>query len=336
MGVSRMIKFSEGELLDLLPAQMKNDTDMICLSYALKCGVERLLEYEVGTMTANFIDRLPEGILDVLAVELRSPYYSDSLDIEVKRKIVKNTMVWHTKAGTPSAVSEMVEAVFGEGSVVEWPDFTEGEKTPYTFDIETNARFTEELFKMLLEIIERVKNERSHLRRILIKRKMHMTEYVGSGTIGSPKIYVTDSPQRADRKADGRESAGAGAVSRPRVTLSNNRAERGSAAAERQRAAAGAVSSPWAGIGNAMAGRTGSIPHSEAAASGAVGYPHETVGNNTAPGKGTAHWSGWALAALLSAPSLRVGNAMESRESSASLRRSHAIRAVSYPKITIQ
>ena len=62
-----MIKLQEGELLDLLPSSLKNDTDMICLSYALKMAVRRLLVYERSAMTQNFVDSLPEKILDVLA-----------------------------------------------------------------------------------------------------------------------------------------------------------------------------------------------------------------------------------------------------------------------------
>lgn len=331
-----MIKFSEGELLDLLPAQMKSDTDMICLSYALKCGVERLLAYEMGTMTANFIDRLPEKILDVLAVELRSPYYMDSMDIEVKRNIIKNTLIWHTEAGTASAVSEMIETVFGEGSVVEWPDFTEGEKTPYTFDIVTNARFTEDIYAILLDIIERVKNERSHLRRILIDRWLYMTETVGAGAVGSPKIYVTDHPQRTGRKAEGRESAGAGAVGTPKIALTNNRADRAGEIGGEERAAAGAVSSPKIGIGNTMQGRQEKASLSGFAGTGAVSAPHETIGNTMAPAKETMQSAEEVLAAVLSAPFVRVGNTKESLESSTGLRRRHAAGAVSYPKITIK
>lgn len=176
-----MIKFQEGELLDLLPSSLKNDADMICLSYALKMAVRRLLVYERSAMTQNFVDSLPEKILDVLAVELRSPYYLDSMEIGVKREIIKNTLIWHTKAGTASAVSEMIGIVFGEGSVVEWPDFDEPPYTPGTFDIVTNTQMTEDITEFFMAVIEKVKNERSHIRKVLIHREMEMNEYAGAG-----------------------------------------------------------------------------------------------------------------------------------------------------------
>ncbi len=217
-----MIKFPDGELLDLLPSSLKNDTDMICLSYAMKKAVGRLLVYERAAMTQNFVDSLPEKILDVLAVELRSPYYLDNMEIGVKREIIKNTLIWHTKAGTASAVSEMIGIVFGEGSVVEWPEFDEPPYTPGTFDIVTNAQMTEDITEFFMSVIERVKNERSHVRRVLIKREMAMHEYVAAGGISSPKRAVTNHEQGRENGIRMNTESASGAVSSPETAITNN------------------------------------------------------------------------------------------------------------------
>lgn len=180
MGVLKMTKLLDGELKDYLPSAMKNDVDMICLSYALKKATERILKYQKQTMIYNFIDILPEQICDVLAVDLHSPYYSDLMTIEVKRNIIKNTLRWYAKAGTPGAIDEMIEIVFGEGKVIEWPDFDEPPYTPGTFDIVTSAILTPNVVDYLFGIIDRVKNVRSHLRRILIKRRIEQNIFVGT------------------------------------------------------------------------------------------------------------------------------------------------------------
>lgn len=75
----------------------------------------------------------------------------------------------------------LIEIVFGEGRTEEWFDYTEGPYTPGTFDIITNARMTEEMANYFLSIIQRVKNTRSHIRRILVEREMEMHETVASG-----------------------------------------------------------------------------------------------------------------------------------------------------------
>lgn len=180
MGVLKMIKLPDGEFKDYLPSAMKNDVDMICLSYALKKATERLLKYQKQTMVYNFIDTLPEQICDVLAVDLHSPYYSDLMTIEVKRNIIKNTLRWYAKAGTPEAVEELIQAVFGEGKIIEWPDFDTPPYTPGTFDIVTSAMLTPNVVDYLFGIIDRVKNVRSHLRRILIKRRIEQNIFAGT------------------------------------------------------------------------------------------------------------------------------------------------------------
>lgn len=181
MGVLRMIKFPDGELRDYLPATMKNDVDMVCLSYAIRKGTEQLMKYRKASMIYHFIDCVPEPILDLLAVELRSLYYSDTLPIETKRNIVKNTLRWHMQAGTPGAVAEMVKTVFGEGEVVEWPDFEEPPYTPGTFDIVTNTRLTPDILEYFASVIDRVKNVRSHLRIIKVSRMAEQEFFIGAG-----------------------------------------------------------------------------------------------------------------------------------------------------------
>ena len=176
-----MIKLPDGELRDYLPPSMKNDTGMICLSYAMKKAAKQLAQYRKAAMIYRFIDSAPETVLDLLAAELRSLYYSDIMPLETKRKIVKNTLRWHAQAGTPGAVKEMIEVVFGEGEVVEWPDFDEPPYTPGTFDIITEAELTPDILGYFASVIDRVKNVRSHLRRILIRRECLLQVHTGVG-----------------------------------------------------------------------------------------------------------------------------------------------------------
>lgn len=216
-----MIKLPGGELRDFLPVTMKNDVDMVCLSYAMKKATERLARHQMATMAYHFIDSVPETILDLLAVELRSLYYSDSLPVETKRSIVKNTLRWHAQAGTPGAVAEMITIVFGEGEVVEWPDFDEPPYTPGTFDIITRAELTPGTLAYFASVIDRVKNVRSHLRRLLIKRECLLQVYAG---VGSNIVHKTAAVADGYRQAyTSRQAIYAGAayhtVSQPQAIV---------------------------------------------------------------------------------------------------------------------
>lgn len=171
-----MINLYDGELVDMLPSQMATQTQQRCISYALKKGIRLIIERANMTRTVAVIDSLPEQILDMLAVEMRTPYYREEMDIEVKRRIIKRTLMWHLTAGTPGAVEELVAAVFGEGEVKEWFEYG-GE--PYRFKIITNALLTEDMNAYFSEMIQIVKNIRSHIEVIEIHRTVEQELYAG-------------------------------------------------------------------------------------------------------------------------------------------------------------
>ena len=165
-----MIKFRDGEMLDLLPTCFKERADWIAFSYALKMAMGKLLVFANRTRMYAAIDEQPEEILDYMAVELRSQYYEESFDIETKREIIKKTLPWYLKAGTKTSVDEMMRTLFGNGGTIEWPDFSDGPGTPGTFDIETEGLLTQDTYERLTRIIERQKDLTSHLRFISVMR----------------------------------------------------------------------------------------------------------------------------------------------------------------------
>jgi phage tail P2-like protein len=222
-----MIKLYDGQITDLLPEKLAENTDIKCLSYAIQKEHQRLLDLADGTRTMSFIAGLSEEILDILAIELRAPYYDDTLDISVKRDIIVNTLKWHTKAGTPAAVQELVEIVFGEGKVIEWWNFEDDEKTPGTFDIETNAKQTADELDRFASIIQRVKNTRSHLRAIKTHRSITGTLYVAGAYTASNQDVVGNWADNSHVYA-GLKNYAAGFASLPNDTVINSTNRTGS------------------------------------------------------------------------------------------------------------
>ena len=163
-----MISFWESSLTDILPENMKYTPECIALAYALKRANQRFIEAADKTSVFSVIDTLPENIVDVLAVELRTQYYEESLSLSQKRELVKGTLRWYNKAGTVSAVQEMIDKVFDSGYVLEWYEIG-GE--PGTFQIATTASITPELINQFNEAIRNVKNVRSHLADIITGNK---------------------------------------------------------------------------------------------------------------------------------------------------------------------
>ena len=186
MEVSKVIK---SEMLQVMPEPLKYKAEVVALSYAIKRAIGKMVGYAERASVYAAIDKLPEDILDLLAVELRAQYYDEDMDISIKREIVKKTMLWYHRAGTPSAVEELISAVFGEGEISEWFEYG-GE--PYHFKIKTDAVLSASDMEYFEKIIRNVKNVRSHLEEIQLSREHEGTAYAGCYIINNGRGCVVE------------------------------------------------------------------------------------------------------------------------------------------------
>ena len=273
-----MIKLYDSQISDILPEQLAYRPEVRALSYAIMKAMRRLIDYAEATSVYSMIDRASHKVLDMLAVELDTQYYSDTLDIEAKRRLIKGTLVWYMSAGTPSAVEELVAAVFGKGEVREWFEYGDD---PYFFEILTNARLTEDIVERFLSIIERVKNTRSHIRRILIERDVTANPRIGSGTESVPDITISNNAPDRENDTGQKEYAAAGAYSVPLIIVTNSKKSLPDIyAALGEGAASGAINTPNIIILNGASFQDTNVELKEGAAAGAESEPEITLSNN--------------------------------------------------------
>lgn len=164
-----MINYKNSEILQILPPHFSKIPEVKAINYAIAQAVKKTVNYASKCSTQVMIDQLPEQILDLMAVENRTQYYDEHLDINIKRTLVKNTLQWFYHAGTPKAVEEMVSSIFGNGKVIEWFDYN---GKPYHFIIEINGENTDvnhNLHKQLIIQIANCKNMRSHLENVIYR-----------------------------------------------------------------------------------------------------------------------------------------------------------------------
>ena len=172
-----MINLFNSNITDILPEALADDVKVQALGYAIQKAMRRLLNYCQNTSVYSAIDTMPEQVLDLLAVELNTQYYDDSQSIDIKRNLIKNTLVWYMKTGTPAAVEEAVAAVFGNGELEEWFDYG-GE--PYSFKVHTsNINSTDEMIQQLTDIINTMRNVRSHLDEVVVDVMQQLFIYNG-------------------------------------------------------------------------------------------------------------------------------------------------------------
>lgn len=167
-----MISIEQGELIDILPYNFRNDVEARAFSKALKRGME-LVYQNMQQIFVHNIDDMTNEMLDYMAIQARVPYYTQGLEIEKKRELIKNAGRWHLTAGTATAVEELVSIIFGFGEIKEWNEYG-GE--PFHFKIRTNARLQANNIQRLSEMIDKVKNVRSILETVEIVRRAETAE----------------------------------------------------------------------------------------------------------------------------------------------------------------
>lgn len=175
-----MISFYDGQITDLLPTNLSSQPRVRALSYALQRGCRLLYRYCQKLYIYTDIDAQPEEVLDLLAAELRAQYYRGDMDLDTKRNIVKNALIWHMTAGTPEAVEGLIAAVFGKGKVEEWFEYG-GEPYHFRVTADTGFALTPEKDKLFREMLQKVKNTRSHLESVEIRRRIDQMPRVGVG-----------------------------------------------------------------------------------------------------------------------------------------------------------
>ena len=172
-----MVDLYNSNITDILPEVFSKKPEVQALGYAVNKAMQRLMGYCKNIGIYNSIDTLPERVLDLLAIEFNTQYYEDTLDIKIKRELIRNTFVWYTRTGTPAAVTEVVEAIFGNGEIEEWFQYG-GE--PYHFKVITyNVSATDEMLKQMEAIVSSVQNVRSRLEEVIVEFREAMSLYMG-------------------------------------------------------------------------------------------------------------------------------------------------------------
>ena len=224
-----MISYYDGQLTDILPFNIARDAEVQALSHALQQATRLLYRYSKRLYIYTNLNEQPEEVIDLLASELRTQYYQSDMDLDTKRRLVKNTIIWYMAAGTPASVEELVTAVFGDGTVKEWFDYS---GQPYCFKVSTNAILTENMAASFADMIRRVKNTRSHLDAIEIPRRLDQTIYAGAAAESTGQPAAIMGGYSVSRQAAGELWAGIAVMSTntPEPITDGYRIDRGAAA----------------------------------------------------------------------------------------------------------
>lgn len=178
----------EAELVDIFP---EKSIETHCLSYALYQAMRLVQTYTERLVVYKNLDNLPSNILDYLAMEKSLPYYDSSFPIDVKRQLLRDCYDDMASRGTTGAVEKMLRSIFASGSVVEWFDFTTGDKTPGYFDISIGNEYIDQnSFTKFVRILKDAKNVSRHLRSVRENNDSLYNSYVLTRTMLTDCILI--------------------------------------------------------------------------------------------------------------------------------------------------
>lgn len=118
-----MIKLTDARLTDALPKTLAEQPWVQALAEASRKMRRRVMAYADRTRLFCDIDEASEEALDALAVELQTPLYKNDYPPTVKRKIVKNSMLYYIRSGTRGAVEELLADIYQGAEVEEWFEY---------------------------------------------------------------------------------------------------------------------------------------------------------------------------------------------------------------------
>lgn len=163
----------------LLPSWLRDDPTDKTMAEAVDKLAARVYRDSRPLTIWDRIDELPEGVLDELAWALSIDWYDFDADIDIKRKLIKNSDFIHSKRGTVAAVEKLVTDQFGEAFLMEWFQYA---GNPHNFKIFcTNPALVNDNLIKFLEQLRHVKRHSSKLEAICILLTGFEYMYVGMG-----------------------------------------------------------------------------------------------------------------------------------------------------------
>lgn len=156
-----MIKINQEGFLFLVPPNFKQEIEVQCLAYALDKLFQQFIQKCHCLAIWSDSKNWTHTICDQLAVELRTPLYSQTLPLETKKEMVKKTLDWYKKLGTAKVAKEVTALAWKSTGIEEW--FHTKNRQPYTFRIKTKDMSLFSAQQELLARMEEVKNVRSSL-----------------------------------------------------------------------------------------------------------------------------------------------------------------------------
>ena len=184
-----MNKLKNLQLTQLLPASIAADTTVKNISLSVETILQKVAGQTAAVLLLPHLDELPEAIIDELAWQYHVDTYSADFAIEVKRQLIRQSIAWHHKKGTPAAVTDMLCTIY---SSTQLEEFWEYGGEPYHFRVTLGEDRTDsaQTIDDAIRVIKLSKNVRSWLDGIKFRRNVAGTLYTGAFTAKNKRVEL--------------------------------------------------------------------------------------------------------------------------------------------------
>ncbi|MBU5672654.1 phage tail protein I [Paenibacillus brevis] len=176
-----MIDLKSLSILDMLPDNLKRDPNIAAAAKALDSSLQGLSEQIMKLPRFQRLDQLNDDEADELAWQFHVDFYDPDLPIEQKRELVKNAFLFHRRKGTPAAVEELIEILFGTGQVEEW--FEYGGEPGYFRVRTTDQSATNERAQEFIRAVDSVRRLSAHLESVILEETIQANDLYFGGTL---------------------------------------------------------------------------------------------------------------------------------------------------------
>ena len=131
-----MSDFSVELFMKHLPEPILEDEHLRQLAEVAATCLEKCFKDTKNAAIYCRIDELPEGVLDILAADLKVDWYDYGARLEEKRRTIRDSWYVHKRKGSVAAVERALSDVWPDSIVEEWFDYG---GDPYHFRIVLEA-----------------------------------------------------------------------------------------------------------------------------------------------------------------------------------------------------
>jgi len=158
------MELSNVSILDLLPPNIASDKNVRAIAEAFDKTLHDIINKipDVAIIPNLMLNKIVnETLVDLLAWQFHVDFYQPDLPLDVKIALVKKSLDWHTRKGTPSTIEEIVTEIFAEAKIEEWYEYN---GLPHHFRVTVGDFLPDSAtIAKITRAINSVKNTRSFL-----------------------------------------------------------------------------------------------------------------------------------------------------------------------------